>query len=180
MPLLRYQKSAKDETLTSPRVYYGSGERRWLAAQASSDSMHSQYSEGRTASSFIMSRSPSQDRSPPNIYVPRRRPQERGSQPGRHGSNTGSMDIRPVSPHPVFNVVRNIKKQTSSIWSPHLGRDRRAARFSMWEPPAADWSAKSELTGKRNSQIVLFVVGFVFPLGKSCKKPPQLACLELY
>ena len=130
--------------------------------------MYSQFSEGLTASTF-MSRSPSRDRSPQNIYVPRRRPQEQVSQTARHGSNTGSLDIRPISPHPVFNVVRNIKKQTSSIWSPHLGRDRRAVRYSIWQPPAAEWSAKSELSGKRNSQIVLFVVGFIFPLGKSFK-----------
>lgn len=81
------------------------------------------------------------------------------------GSNSASLEITSIPARPVLAVVRGIKKQTSSIWSPHLGRDRRAARYSIWEPPTADWSAQSEMTGRRNAQIVMFVVGFIFPFG---------------
>jgi hypothetical protein len=74
------------------------------------------------------------------------------------------MDISSTPAHPVMAVVRNIKKQTSSIWSPHLARDRRPVEHSIWEPPAAEWEAQSELTGRRNAQVTMFVVGFIFPL----------------
>jgi hypothetical protein len=79
------------------------------------------------------------------------------------------MDISAAPAHPVLAVVRNIKKQTSSIWSPHLAQDRRPVSQSIWQPPALQWEARSELTGRRNAQVTMFVVGFVFPLGKSWK-----------
>ncbi|CAM1510308.1 Fc.00g006430.m01.CDS01 [Cosmosporella sp. VM-42] len=146
---------------TWARFYYGSGERRWLAAQASSESMYSDYSDSRNGGSFL-SRSPSNDPQPP-IFSPRRRQREYPPQTDCHGSNAGSMDITPAPAHPVMAVVRTIKKQTSSIWSPHLGRDRRASRYSIWETSAVDWTARSEMNGRRNSQIAMFVVGFIFP-----------------
>ncbi|KAH6969120.1 hypothetical protein HG530_005860 [Fusarium avenaceum] len=142
------------------RVYYGSGERKWLAAQPSMDSMYSDYSDGQPLEAQL-SRSPSQDANVTNIRVPRRRPREHFP---RQPSNAGSMDISSTPAHPVMAVVRNIKKQTSSIWSPHLARDRRPVEHSIWEPPAAEWEAQSELTGRRNAQVTMFVVGFIFPL----------------
>ncbi|KAM0223109.1 hypothetical protein ACHAPA_011618 [Fusarium lateritium] len=142
------------------RVYYGSGERKWLAAQPSMDSMYSDYSDGQPLEAQL-SRSPSQDANVTNIRNPRRRPREHYP---RQPSNAGSMDISSTPAHPVMAVVRNIKKQTSSIWSPHLARDRRPVEHSIWEPPAAEWEAQSELTGRRNAQVTMFVVGFIFPL----------------
>lgn len=123
--------------------------------------MYSDYSEGQPLEAQL-SRSPSQDANVTNIRVPRRRPREHFP---RQPSNAGSMDISSTPAHPVMAVVRNIKKQTSSIWSPHLVRDRRPVEHSIWEPPAAEWEAQSELTGRRNAQVTMFVVGFIFPLG---------------
>jgi hypothetical protein len=37
----------------------------------------------------------------------------------------------------------------------------------MWDPPSVTWSADSGILGKRNAQVVLFIVGFVLPLGAS-------------
>jgi hypothetical protein len=108
-----------------------------------------------------LSRSPSQDANATNIRIPRRRP--RDAFPRQH-SNAGSMDANAAPAHPVLAVVRNIKKQTSSIWSPHLARDRRPFQHSIWQPPASEWEARSELTGRRNAQVTMFVVGFIFPL----------------
>ncbi|KAJ0141969.1 Uncharacterized protein HZ326_15190 [Fusarium oxysporum f. sp. albedinis] len=142
------------------RVYYGSGERKWLAAQPSMESMYSEYSQSQPPDGQL-SRSPSQDANATNIRNPRRRPRE--ALPHQH-SNTGSMDISAAPAHPALAVVRNIKKQTSSIWSPHLARDRRPVSQSIWQPPASQWEARSELTGRRNAQVTMFVVGFVFPL----------------
>ncbi|KAF4972567.1 hypothetical protein FZEAL_9569 [Fusarium zealandicum] len=142
------------------QVYYGSGERKWLAAQPSMESMFSEFSDSQSPGSFL-SRTPSQDGNVPNIQNPRRRPREPFP---RRQSDTGSLEITSAPTYPVMAVVRNLKKQTSSIWSPHLARDRRSFRYSVWQPPAADWGARSELTGRRNVQVTMFVVGFVFPL----------------
>ncbi|KAF5663667.1 hypothetical protein FHETE_7372 [Fusarium heterosporum] len=142
------------------RVYYGSGERKWLAAQPSMESMYSAYTDSQ-APETQLSRSPSQDANVTNIRNPRRRPRDHFP---RQPSNADSIDVNSVSAHPVMAVVRNIKKQTSSIWSPHLVRDRRPVEYSIWEPPAAEWEARSELTGRRNAQVTMFVVGFIFPL----------------
>ncbi|KAM5353758.1 hypothetical protein ACJ41O_000408 [Fusarium nematophilum] len=142
------------------KVYYGSGERKWLAAQPSMESMFSEFSDGQPAGSFL-SRTPSQDGNAGNIVNPRRRPREAVP---RRQSDAGSMEITPAPAHPVMAVVRNLKKQTSSIWSPHLARDRRPIRHSIWQPPTSDWEARSELTGRRNAQVTMFVVGFICPL----------------
>lgn len=143
------------------KVYYGSGERKWLAAQPSMESMYDSDFYESDHHEPQLSRSPSQDANATNIRIPRRRP--RDAFPRQH-SNAGSMDISAVPAHPVLAVVRNIKKQTSSIWSPHLARDRRPFQHSIWQPPASEWEARSELTGRRNAQVTMFVVGFIFPL----------------
>ncbi|GJC86869.1 hypothetical protein ColLi_09707 [Colletotrichum liriopes] len=62
------------------------------------------------------------------------------------------------------NQVRTgLRKKTSSIWSPHLRRDQRAGRYSIWEPPSVTWSAESSILGKRNMQVTLFAIGFILP-----------------
>ncbi|KAF5026403.1 hypothetical protein F66182_1531 [Fusarium sp. NRRL 66182] len=142
------------------KVYYGSGERKWLAAQPSMDSMYSAYTESQAPRSQH-SRTPSQDVNFTNINNPRRRPRD---QPPQRHSVADSLEISPAPANPVMAVMRNIKKQTSSIWSPHLAQDRRPIEQSIWRPPAANWEARSELTGRRNAQVTMFVVGFVFPL----------------
>jgi hypothetical protein len=143
------------------KVYYGSGERKWLAAQPSMESMYDSDFNDSELHEPQLSRSPSQDANATNIRNPRRRP--RDLFPRQH-SATGSMGVSAAPAHPVMAVVRNIKKQTSSIWSPHLVRDRRPAQISIWQPPASEWESRSELTGRRNAQVTMFVVGFVFPL----------------
>ncbi|KAH7140549.1 hypothetical protein EDB81DRAFT_56232 [Dactylonectria macrodidyma] len=161
---LRSTASFNAAVPTWAKVYYGSGERKWLAYKPSSESMFSNFSFTDSQPGGL-SRSPSQDRHVSDIISPRRRPRDPvTSQGGRRESDTGSMDINPLSSHPVLAIVRNLKKQTSSIWSPHLGRDRRPIRYSIWDPPSADWEAKSELTGRRNAQVAMFVLGFIFPL----------------
>lgn len=74
-----------------------------------------------------------------------------------------------ISPAPLQdNQVRTgLRKKTSSIWSPHLRRDQRAGRYSIWEPPSMTWSAESSILGKRNMQVTMFVIGFILPIGES-------------
>lgn len=139
---------------TWARVYYGSGERRWLASA-------SVISEGDDDSRPTTSRGPGG--SPPQqfgegIRNPRRRPRE-----SQHD------DPQILSPEPAAisgfaDIRRIVRKQTSSIWSPHLRPDRRISRYSMWQPPAEAWAPDHHVLGRRNIQVVSFVAGFIFPL----------------
>ena len=160
------------------RLYYGTGERRFLIAQASSDSMRSLYNGSlynEPPYNNILSRSPSAERFTSTIRNPRRRPREAApasSEPELQAADS-SAEFPEVHSHQtevpdrVRTIARGVKKQTSSIWSPHLRRDRRASRYSIWDPPSAVWSTESGFDWRRNQQVVLFVVGFIIPLGKS-------------
>lgn len=64
-----------------------------------------------------------------------------------------------------LSMIRRIRKQTSSIWSPHLRRDKRANVYSMWRPPSIVFARRESLFFRGRIQTVLFVLGFVFPLG---------------
>ncbi|KAL7627133.1 hypothetical protein AAE478_003909 [Parahypoxylon ruwenzoriense] len=117
---------------TWARLYYGSGERRWLASP--SVGSISEAGDSRPASSWLPSRSPSQDQ---NIYNPRRRPRD------IHTPNQrpDSMEIAPAAE--AGDIHLGPRKKTSSIWSPHLRLDRRATQYSAWNAPSISWSAES-------------------------------------
>ena len=142
------------------RVYYGSGERRFLSTLSINDGGGGD--ESRPASSFRSSGSPITDHFPLNIYSARKRPRE--IRPGT-GARPGS-DVASLETGDGYGVRRGLRKMTSSIWSPHLRTDRRASRYSIWDPPSVQWSAESGVLGRRNVQVVFFMVGFVFPFGK--------------
>ncbi|KAL2124198.1 hypothetical protein VTJ04DRAFT_563 [Mycothermus thermophilus] len=163
------------------RVYYGSGERRFLGRKPSFLAM-SDVSESRPSSSGVPARSesPSSENFPTTLFSPRKRPhQHQHSQTSVAAAAAGrdSMEITPAPPagtstlqppQPThqpeyYGVFRTIRQKTSSIWSPHLYADRRANRFSMWEPPKVTWTEEPGLFGRRNVQVFLFVVGFIFP-----------------
>jgi hypothetical protein len=72
-----------------------------------------------------------------------------------------------ITPAEIGEIRQGPKKKTSSIWSPHLRPDHWAGRYSAWQPPSVAWSAESRVFGRRNSQVLLFVIGFIFPFGKS-------------
>jgi hypothetical protein len=142
---------------TWAKVYYGSGERKYLAAPGSS----TEGTDSRPASSY-RSGSPNTDHFPLSIYSPRRRPRHVNGTDQR--ASTGSLDIAPspaVGDHGVARYYR-IKKQTSSLWSPHLRIDRRAVSQSIWVAPDMEYGREGKL-GRRNTQIILFIVGFIFP-----------------
>ena len=150
---------------TWARLYYGSGERRYLGAPGSS----TEGTDSR-ASSF-RSGSPNTDHFPLSIYSPRRRP--RDINPGvREPSTQGSPEITPApqlgSDGQLIHDPYSRRFRTwsmSSIWSPHLRLDRRATRRSVWEPPSVNWSTEGGWFGRRNVQIVMFIAGFIFPFG---------------
>ncbi|KAK0669453.1 hypothetical protein QBC41DRAFT_107244 [Cercophora samala] len=141
------------------KVYYGSGERRWLGRSPSFMSISEGGSRPGSSRFYNDGDSPTDDQFPPNIYSPKKRAREvQGEHPFFGQSEMG------ISPAPQdYNVFRTLRQKTSSIWSPHLRQDRRASRYSMWDPPSINWSADTSLMGKRNIQVVLFIIGFIFP-----------------
>ncbi|KAK3368047.1 hypothetical protein B0H63DRAFT_66953 [Podospora didyma] len=165
---LHSSSSSRANSLTSSipawaKVYYGSGERRFLGAP--SIVSPSEAGDSRPGSSaFMSSDSPNTDHFPMNIHSSRRRAKEvRQTTSHRAFSDSGSMEITAAPMNQDYNVFRSIKRKTSSIWSPHLRMDRRATRYSVWDPPSVTWSADTGILGKRNAQVVLFTLGFIFP-----------------
>lgn len=143
------------------RVYYGSGERKFL--RSTSISSMSDIDKGRPTSTQH-SASPTTGQFPTSIYSPRRRPRDGAPSTAAQRRSTGSMDIEQLPGHGEAGIRRSIRRMTSSIWSPHLRRNLRARdRYSIWDPPSVAWSAESGMFGRRNLQVVLFVVGFIFP-----------------
>ncbi|XP_044717584.1 serine-rich protein [Hirsutella rhossiliensis] len=165
---LRSSSSSRSSSLSRSsvpawaRLYYGSGERRWLAAKLSTESMFSEFT-GDSRGSTFPSRSPSADLFPAVIQSPRRRPREPAS-PARRSGTTSDGDNTDTAPYTTTPLASRLRTQTSSIWSPHLRRDRRAIGYGIWEPPSAVWSTNRVWLSRQNLQPILFVVGFVFPL----------------
>ncbi|KAI0840485.1 hypothetical protein F5Y06DRAFT_241576 [Hypoxylon sp. FL0890] len=158
---LRSTTSSRAGSLTSSslpswaRLYYGSGERRWLTP--GSIRSVSEAGDSRPTSPWVGGGSPPPDQFSQTIYNPRRRPME-GEPRDRRPE---SMEITPAGD--TGNVRLAPRKKTSSIWSPHLRLDTRASRFSVWNAPSVTWSADSGVFGRRNIQVVLFVIGFLIP-----------------
>ncbi|KAI1174173.1 hypothetical protein F4777DRAFT_589369 [Nemania sp. FL0916] len=137
---------------TWARLYYGSGERRWLA----SSSVISEADDCPPPSSWVPDGSPAPEQFSHDISNPRRRP--------RDVQQIGVQTLSPEIPAVEIGEIRQgPKKKTSSIWSPHLRPDRWASRYSVWQPPSVAWSAESRVFGRRNIQVVLFVMGFIIP-----------------
>jgi hypothetical protein len=147
------------------RVYYGSGERRFLGRRPSFLTMSDSGDSRPPSSGMLGSESPNTDNFPQAIFSPRRRAREVQPNTGQQRSpDQASMEISPAPQGHNYHVFRTLKQKTSSIWSPHLQTDRRATRYSVWDPPSVSWSADSGILGRRNAQVLLFIVGFIFPL----------------
>lgn len=178
-------RSFNNNIPTWAKLYYGSGERRFL--RSASISSVSDLSS-RPSSLAPHSSSPTSDHFPLGIYSQRRRPREMGPDDGAQRRSTpGSMDIQPVSAEDDVELGfrRSLRRMTSSLWSPHLRRDLRAQnRYSIWDTPSVAWSAESGIFGRRNVQVVFFVVGFIFPFAwmigalLPLPKPSPLAMIQ--
>lgn len=117
--------------------------------------------------------SPNTDHFPLSIYSPRRRPRDVNPNQNPHSPLRCSLEIRPHHVDNQGNLIHDDQEgpyarhsrrwRSSSIWSPHLRVDRRATRMSVWEPPSFNWSTEDSWRGRRNVQVVMFVLGFIFP-----------------
>ncbi|CAK7213721.1 hypothetical protein SCUCBS95973_001895 [Sporothrix curviconia] len=149
------------------RVYYGSGEHRPLSVEPSMSDLGQgdDYMSGVARPNSAFRRSPSADGMHFNIFNTRRRPREVQPTGPRPFSDAASMEAGDAGVLQDYRVrAPGLRKMTSSIWSPHLRVDRRATRFSVWEPPSVTWSTGTSSTfDRRNLQVMSFVIGFVFP-----------------
>ena len=144
------------------RLYYGSGERKLLTF--ASESNLSEASGARPGSPF-QSVSPEAEHSTSPIYNQVQRPRQASQRSSRAPSHQ-EPPPNPEEIRPDDLRVGFVRRQTSSVWSPHLRQDRRASRYSNWEPPPETGSSNGPLLERRNVQVALFTVGFIFPLGK--------------
>ncbi|KAJ3499629.1 hypothetical protein NLG97_g181 [Lecanicillium saksenae] len=135
------------------RLYYGSGERRFLTHQASRDSIRSSNTGSHTGSSV-----PRRSRSQERFGILPQRPQDPPP------ATDGVPPVTVKRSYPDLTWARTLKKQTSSLWSPHLRRDKRASTYGIWDPPSNALSVEGCITAKRNVQVVLFMSGFLFPI----------------
>lgn len=140
------------------RLYYGSGERRYLGSRPESSSGGT---PSRNGSVSYGSGSPNTENFPDELYSPRRRPRE--GHPHMRGFSQQSIEITPVDSAAQGEGRLRTWSLISSVWSPHLRIDRRAARQSVWEPPQINFSTEGGLFGRRNIQVVLFITGFLLP-----------------
>ena len=64
--------------------------------------------------------------------------------------------------------MRGLPLQRTPSWSPHLWVDRSSLgrRRSLFIVPSLDERAEGKALNKRNIQIVLFAIGYIFPIGK--------------
>ncbi|ATY59440.1 serine-rich protein, putative [Cordyceps militaris] len=134
------------------RLYYGGDERRFLAHQVSRDSIRSVNTDGQAGSSLQrFSNSVEQFGVFPH-------PQQEAP------IANGKIPVTIQRSYPDLTWARTLKKQTSSLWSPHLRRDNRASTHGIWDPPAGVVSVEGCITARRNVQVVLFMFGFIFPI----------------
>lgn len=143
------------------RVYYGSGERRWAP------SIRSYSDDSRPVSAIPESGSPADYNFPSHLHNQRRRPRELHPL-----EREVSMEAEPIG------IRRSIRRMTSSIWSPHLQTDRRAATFSIWmPPPTITWGPNQGPFDRRNIQVIMFALGWIFPfawmIGALLPLPPK-------
>lgn len=165
------------------RVYYGSGEHRALSVEPSMSELGQgdDYMAGIGRPNSAFRRSPSVDNMHFNIFNTRRRPREVQPAGPRPFSDAASMEAGEAGVMQDYRLrPPGLRKMTSSIWSPHLRVDRRATRFSVWEPPSVTWSTDtSSAFDRRNLQVVCFTVGFIFPFGKFIRNPELSYTLHL-
>lgn len=127
------------------RVYYTSGNNRHLLNKESLESIGTQ------------------QRNPVDSSAQHEAQYDTGSTKDEVQTNANNEKKKRV--YPEIGWIHTIKKQTSSIWSPHLKPDKRTSGSNRWESPS-DMFASAFPTGWRNIQIPLFVCGFILPPGK--------------
>ncbi|KAL8802180.1 MAG: hypothetical protein Q9182_003969 [Xanthomendoza sp. 2 TL-2023] len=105
-----------------------------------------------------------------------RRTRQRPNVETRNQDFRDSMAIGPAQPNGVIlaRVQGQPKQPISQVWSPHLWQDRRNGmqKRSLFKAPILDQHVEGPF-GPRNIQVLLFPLGFVFPLVAAVLPLPQ-------
>ena len=101
-----------------------------------------------------------------NIFRPRNRTPRSNLNPDRRISGLSMHPTRPQELS-LAGTRNSASRRISPTWSPHLWHDRTSLgrRRSMFKPPSIDEQAEGHALTRRNIQVAMFAVGFVFPLG---------------
>lgn len=138
------------------RVYYQRGERISVGAPESESSGSIRLGTAHSG----RSQTPSEGNFPLSIYRPRNRPRNHHSHPD---TLSLSDDIQPIDGG-VYVLGPDMRLQ-SGYSTPHLRTDRRGlSRYSAWKAPSLDDDIHATLFGRQNRQVLLFCLGFIFPL----------------
>ncbi|KAG5937155.1 hypothetical protein E4U59_004524 [Claviceps monticola] len=158
----RSTSSIRSYMPTWARLYYGGGERRFLLTRQSSESLCSNFTRHEHRSPPMGRSAGFQISQPANQTYHQRQDLDsivlRSTITSRAPSDSGD----PKASHRQLYMIRKIRKQTSSIWSPHLSRDKRALMYCLWRPPSSVAARENTLSLDR-VQTFLFVLGFAFP-----------------
>ncbi|KAI9766812.1 MAG: hypothetical protein M1840_006287 [Geoglossum simile] len=74
------------------------------------------------------------------------------------------MEISELPANVEIEITGPPRSRASSGWSPRLHQDRRAKTVSVWQAPPIKGKPTGGIFSRLNVQIVLFCLGFVFPL----------------
>jgi hypothetical protein len=106
---------------------------------------------------------PSEYNFPMSLNRPRNRPRNRGSQ----GDDLSIAEELHTADGGVYVLGPNMQP-LHRYETPRLRTDQRVGmRYSVWNAPSLDHDLNTTLFGRQNRQVLLFCVGFIFPLGKS-------------
>ncbi|MCJ1469177.1 hypothetical protein MMC07_007810, partial [Pseudocyphellaria aurata] len=103
---------------------------------------------------------------------PRNRPHPVYAQNTDH-PNRNSLIITQAGDDNILTEIRGEpRRKVSQVWSPHLWHDRRSMgkRRSMFKAPSLEEQAESSALSRRNVQIILFALGFIFPFARDLEK----------
>ena len=95
-----------------------------------------------------------------SLNIPRNRPRDRRrSELGFRSARPGELDLAYLRGDPTRRITKD--------WSPHLWHDRTSLgrQRSIFIAPSVDEEAEGNALTRRNAQIVLFALGFIFPPG---------------
>ena len=100
-----------------------------------------------------------------NMFRPRTRGKATDDQRRRNSIVIGR--VRPPALD-MAEVMGPPRHRLSPTWSPHLWPNRTSLgkRRSIFLAPSLDEQAEGNAPSKRTAQILLFAVGFIFPLGE--------------
>lgn len=102
-----------------------------------------------------------------SLNIPRNRPRDRRrSELGFRSVRPGELSLAEARGAPARILTHE--------WSPHLWHDRTSLgrRRSVFKAPSVDEHSEGHALSKRNAQIALFALGYIFPPGKLASKLP--------